>query len=204
MFYVYRITNKLNGKVYIGKARDALKRFCAHLKIAKGGKEKYPRKFHAIHAAIVKYGIENFTLEILFELETEKESFLIEQKFILELNENKIPTYNLSMGGEGNFGWHHTPEAKAKMSLTRKNKKFSEEHKKALSAAQSGSLHSQFGKHQTTKWKEAKSKLTLEQVREIKSLLKKKIKQSYIAKSYNVSEALISLIKHNKIWPEIT
>ena len=39
MFYVYRITNKLNNKVYLGKAKDVVKRFHVHMKVAKGGKE---------------------------------------------------------------------------------------------------------------------------------------------------------------------
>jgi group I intron endonuclease len=203
LFYVYKITNKISGKVYVGKAKDALKRFRIHLKIAKGGKEKYPRKFHAIHAAIVKYGIENFSFEISREVETEQEAFTLEKEIILHLKSNNLPTYNLSDGGEGNSGWQHTEEAKRKMSKSRKGKTFSEEHKQALSAAQSGELHSQYGKHQTIEWKENKSKLTAKQVKEIKNLLAEGIRQYDIAKSYRVSEALISLIKHGKIWSDV-
>lgn len=203
MFYVYKITNKLNLKVYIGKASDALKRFRVHIKIAKGGKEKYPRKFHAIHAAIVKYGLENFTFEILHETLTEQDAFNLESKEIMLLKTNNLPTYNLSNGGEGNSGWKHTKESRKKMSLARKGKSFSNEHKKALSEAQSGSNHSQFGKHQSIKWREGKSKITSAEVEEIKYLIKSKLKSRDIAKFYNVSESLISQIKHNKIWKDV-
>ena len=204
MFYVYCIKNKLNGKVYVGKSKDAIKRFRIHLKIAKGGKEKYSRKFHAIHAAITKYGIENFSFEILYKTLTESESFELEAKTISHLKENNLPTYNLSNGGEGNSGWHHTPESRLKMSKARKGKKFSLEHCKALSEAQSGEKHSQFGTHQTTKWKEAKAKLTALQVREIKQLLLLKTPYKKIAEIYKISISLISQIKRNKIWKEIT
>jgi group I intron endonuclease len=204
MFYVYKITNKISGKVYVGKAKDALKRFRTHLKIAKGGKEKYPRKFHAIHAAMVKYGIDSFTFEIFREVETECEAFLVEQKTILDLKINNLPTYNLSNGGEGNSGWQHTEEAKQKMSKSRKGKIFTEEHKQALSAAQSGKLHSQYGKHQTIEWKENKSILTALQVKEIKNLLSKGILQCEIAKSYHVSQGTISYIKNGKTWSDVT
>jgi group I intron endonuclease len=204
MFYVYKITNKLNSKVYIGKATDALKRFRIHIKIAKGGKEKYPRKFHAIHAAIVKYGIENFTFEILHEVLTEQEAFALEIQEIKLWKLNNFPCYNLSGGGEGNSGWKHTDETRKKMSISRKGKRFSNEHKQALSQAQSGSNHSQFGKHQTTKWKEGKSKLTAQQVQEIKQLLLMRVKQKIIAAQYDVSVPTISLIKSGKIWSEIT
>lgn len=203
MFFVYKITNKINNKVYIGKSKDPLKRFRIHLKIAKGGKEKYPRKFQAIHAAIVKYGIYNFYFEIIKELETESESFDFEMKTILELKENKIPNYNLSDGGEGNSGWHHTDEAKKKMSIARRGKKFTTEHKLALSMAQSGELHSQYGKHQSIEWKENKGKLTAIEIAIIKKLLQEGIAGRKLAKLYNVSEATISLIKHHKIWPEV-
>jgi predicted GIY-YIG superfamily endonuclease len=42
---IYKITNLINGKIYIGKSKDYLKRFRTHIKIAKGGKENYPRKY---------------------------------------------------------------------------------------------------------------------------------------------------------------
>lgn len=203
MFYVYRITNKLNNKVYIGKAKDALKRFRVHLKIAKGGKKIYPRKFQAIHAAIAKYGIDNFTFEIMHEVQTEQESFDLETKIILEIKSNNLPNYNLSDGGEGNSGWHHTNEARLKMSEARKGKVFSREHKLALSEAQRGEKSFMFGTHLTTGWKESIGKLNATQVSEIRKLLSEKMKARTIAQTYGVSESLISMIKHQKIWSEI-
>lgn len=203
MFYVYKIMNKTSGKSYVGKAADVIKRLRNHLKIARLGKAKYPRKFHAIHAAIVKYGIDNFVFDIIETFGTEEESFTAEKEIIQWMKENKLPTYNLSDGGEGNAGWHHTPEARSKMSKARKGKKFSEEHKEALSKAQSGSLHSQYGKHQTIEWKEAKGKLTAKQVKEIRNLLVRKVRQKTIAEFYLVSPSLISQIKCQRIWPEV-
>lgn len=202
MFYVYRITNKLNNKVYIGKSKDALKRFRIHLKIVKGGKEKYPRKFHAIHAAIAKYGVENFSFEILHEINTEVESFDLEMKEIsfIDLDQR----YNLSNGGEGNSGWKHTEKSKKKMSKSRKGKKFTLEHRTALSAAQFGELHSQYGKHQSISWKERKSKLTFFQVKEIKKMLfEHQTSGKEISRMFNVSEATISMIKSGKIWSDV-
>lgn len=42
MFYIYKITNQINNKFYIGKFRDPEKRFRKHVKVALGGKAKYP------------------------------------------------------------------------------------------------------------------------------------------------------------------
>jgi len=203
MFYVYKLTNKSNFKSYIGKSNDALKRLRTHIKISKGGKAKYPRKFHAIHAAIAKYGIESFYFEILHQVESEEQAFELETNEILKIRKLGINVYNLSDGGEGNSGWHHTNESKLKMSITRKGRVFSSEHKKALSKAQSGNKHSQFGKHQDISWKEKKSKLTSKQVSDIKYLIKIGTKQSLIANTYGVSISTISMIKSGKIWNEV-
>jgi group I intron endonuclease len=203
MFYVYRITNKVNGKIYIGKAKDALKRFRIHIKIAKGGKEKYPRKFQAIHAAIAKYGIENFTLEIMHEVQTEQESFDLEVIEIASIRKASLPCYNLSDGGEGNSGWHHTKETRQKMSKAGKGKKHSEEHRKAQSEAVKGKKSFMFGTHLSTQWKESIGKLTATQVLEIKNLIANGIRARKIASIYKVSEANISMIKHGKIWSDI-
>jgi group I intron endonuclease len=204
MYYVYRIVNKLNSKTYVGKARDPLKRFRGHIKIAKGGKETYPRKFHAIHAAIVKYGIENFSFEIIHEVDTEQEAFDFETAEIAKLRAADLPTYNLSDGGEGNSGWHHTDSARKKMSIARKGRTFTNEHKLALSLAQSGELHPQYGKHQSTQWKENKAKLKADQVREIRKLIVAGIRQKVIANQYGVNPSTISQIKRGKIWNDVS
>jgi group I intron endonuclease len=174
-----------------------------HIKIAKAGKEKYPRKFQALHAAIAKYGIEQFTFEIIHEVETERESFDLEVAEIAALRKIKAPSYNLSEGGEGNSGWHHTKEAKQKMSKAGKGKTHSEEHRKAQSEAVKGSKSFMFGTHLTISRREKVSKLTEKEVKEIKLLLIQGIRNMVIAKSYHVSDATISMIKHGKIWSDI-
>lgn len=58
---IYKITNELNGKYYIGQAEDIYQRFRTHF-WAHGDHHN-----SAIDAAIHKYGLENFTLEILEE-----------------------------------------------------------------------------------------------------------------------------------------
>ena len=58
MIGIYKITNKLNGKVYIGQSRDIDARWRQHI----NAKDNY-----AIHNAIKKYGKENFKFEVLLE-----------------------------------------------------------------------------------------------------------------------------------------
>ena len=57
---LYKITNVINGKSYIGQSVDPKKRFASHINRSKNDSDNSP-----IHSAIKKYGKENFTLEIL-------------------------------------------------------------------------------------------------------------------------------------------
>lgn len=94
MFYtIYKITNLINGKIYIGKHKT------------NDIHDGYMGSGKLLGAAIKKYGVENFRKEILhiFESEDEmniKESEIVSPAFVaLESN------YNLCPGGHGGFGY---------------------------------------------------------------------------------------------------
>ena len=58
--YIYKITCKVNNKVYIGQTTEALdKRFSRHMGYQK---DTYDTKFYK---AVRKYGVENFYIELL-------------------------------------------------------------------------------------------------------------------------------------------
>lgn len=89
IYEIYKITNKLNGKYYVGfhKRHDN-----EHL-------YDYMGSGKLIKRAIRKYGKENFEKEILFEYDNEcdavnKERELVDVSFVMDEN-----TYNLSIGG---------------------------------------------------------------------------------------------------------
>ena len=92
--YIYQITNKINGKIYIGKTEFSVqKRFKEHCSDAfKQRNEKRP-----LYAAMRKYGIENFEVSLLEETNNpnEREIFWIEQKGSFKYG------YNATIGGEG-------------------------------------------------------------------------------------------------------
>lgn len=92
-YIVYRITNNINGKVYIDthKTEDINDGYM--------GSGKY------LNHAINKHGIDNFTKEILFVYDNpkdmyEKEAELVNEDFLAEAN-----TYNLRIGGMGGFDY---------------------------------------------------------------------------------------------------
>lgn len=121
-FYVYKIINKVNGKIYIGKSINPNYRFKRHLYIAKMG-NKHDNQFQPIHAAIEKYGFNNFYMEIIDECNDEDEIFEKEIFWIAHYKSNMVryPNgigYNLTDGGEGLSGLSPSAETRKKISET--------------------------------------------------------------------------------------
>lgn len=102
-FCIYLITNKLNHKVYVGKTKDFLKRWAAHKTVAKTG-NKNKSRIYPIHAAINKYGEDNFEAESLLVFDTESEAFGAEVAYITQLKLYGFKLYNITDGGEGSSG----------------------------------------------------------------------------------------------------
>lgn len=95
---IYKITNIINGKVYIGQSVDIKRRWRNHKKEAfyeKSHSYNYP-----LYCAIRKYGIKNFAFEILEECS--KEDLNEKEKYyITEYNTcNKQYGYNQTEGGD--------------------------------------------------------------------------------------------------------
>ena len=92
-YYVYKITNLINGKIYVGQTTESLKkRFSRHT----GYQLNYQDK---LHRSIKKYGKENFKIELIEEVENQQILNEREQFWITELN--SIETgYNIKNDGE--------------------------------------------------------------------------------------------------------
>lgn len=94
MFYtIYKVTNKINGKIYIGKHQT------------KDLNDGYMGSGKHLKRSVSKYGIENFSKEILFQFVNEdemnaKEAELVTYEFCL-----REDTYNICPGGHGGWGY---------------------------------------------------------------------------------------------------
>lgn len=119
MIGIYLITNKINGKKYVGQSVDIERRFSEHLRSAQP--EIYSHKSERdiktpIHLAMQKYGIKNFSLTVLEECPkeqlNEKERYWISY---YKSNE-KSYGYNISSGGQDSFGLKGENHSQAKLS----------------------------------------------------------------------------------------
>lgn len=119
MFTIYRATNSINGKSYVGFDRNWPYRKTAHkCAVKKGSKQVF-------YNAIRKYGWENFIWEVLEQSE-DKELLLKEKEeyYIRKYNTHYKSGYgyNMTYGGEGTFGWIPSAETKQKISESKKGK----------------------------------------------------------------------------------
>lgn len=73
LFSIYKITNNINNKIYIGKSKNPYKRFSTHKTLAIKYKGLY--ECTKLYRSIRKYGKENFSLEILESFQDEKSSY---------------------------------------------------------------------------------------------------------------------------------
>jgi group I intron endonuclease len=210
--YIYKITNKINQKIYIGKHASKRKNYWG------SGKK--------IKLAIKKYGKENFDKEIIEQCVDEEQLSVREIYWINFFDaRNRLKGYNITEGGDGNSiicgGYWQ-------------NKKLTIEHKKNISlhhADVSGEKNPMFGKTRSelfkenlrkiktglkysekTKTKQSKqrigdnnpnSKLTNEIVMEIRKEYENGIITKDLASKYNVNKPCIWKIVNNYTWKHL-
>lgn len=89
MYYIYKITNKINGKIYVGR----------HKTYKEESFDRYWGSGPLIKQAIKKYGKENFTKEILEECT--KDTVADREIYWIDKLGARIGNYNLTSGGPG-------------------------------------------------------------------------------------------------------
>lgn len=110
--FVYKITNGVNGKAYIGITTKSVRsRWKAHLSNAFVKNVNY-----YLYIAMRKYGKEAFSVETVYEASTLKELLAVEKGLIAHYGTYATAGgYNQTLGGEGVFGLKRKPEAIEKM-----------------------------------------------------------------------------------------
>jgi group I intron endonuclease len=147
-YIVYKVTNQINGYIYIGITNNFQQRIREHKSCANSNKYKYQSRFYN---AIRKYGFENFKFEILETVENRKKLEEREIYWIKYYNStDKKVGYNITKGGTGGkthdisgknnpmYGRRYTEEEKRRIGEYSKGRKASEETRKKISEALKG------------------------------------------------------------------
>lgn len=93
---IYKITNNINNKIYIGKAFDIQRRWSEH-KVAINN----PNKQYHLYRAMRKYGIENFSMEIIEECPIDNDILYEREQYWINYYDSYNKGYNQTLGGEG-------------------------------------------------------------------------------------------------------
>jgi len=138
---IYKVTNRIDDKCYIGQTVKTLKqRKSAH----KTRMKKSNRK-HYFYNALRKHGWDNFKWEVLCECKSKKEMDEMEFHYIKQYDSYNNG-YNMTWGGEGNVGWIPSEKTKKKISDAHKgrnNGPCTDERKKNISKSLIGYKHSE-------------------------------------------------------------
>lgn len=181
MGIIYRATNTVNGKIYIGQTiRTLNKRIINHYSKAKCGSDSH------FHAAIRKYDKCVWEWDTLIECLDDE---LNEQEmYYVELYNTYYHGYNSTKGGNSGSGYKHSDEAKLRISIHNSGKTLTEEHRNNIS--------------KTTKGRPALNrKLNKEQIDEINELFNHMSNRD-IANIYSVSISTIYRIRIGKHYRE--
>lgn len=125
---IYKITNIVSNKFYIGSAVNIVARWSSHR--CNLNKNKHTNKY--LQSAWNKYGKENFIIEVVEEVESKLNLIDREQFWIDTLK----PQYNLAITAGSRLGTFHSEETKMKF----RNKIISKETREKMSAAKIGRI----------------------------------------------------------------
>ena len=210
---VYKITNLINNKVYIGQTvQKPYRRWKRHKQNCRLTNLTYP-----LYNSMRKHGIENFTFDVILECETLEELNKMEKLAIINFDStNPEKGYNISLGG--NNKGKHSEETKRKISQSQvgsKNhmfgrkgslsplfgKKLSEERKLLMSIYRKGKPSPNKGKklNQETKEKIKKANIGKKLSKETKLKISESLKGK---KHYNYGKNRSKeiLLKYSKFY----
>lgn len=131
---IYKITNSINGKFYVGSAVNLKKRFGHHYGYLKRGNHcnrKLQRSWN-------KHGSSVFEFSVL-ELVPLLDDLINREQYWIDALDAVNLGYNMSPTAGNKMGMRHSSETRKKMSESSLGKKMSEESRRKMSLAKTGS-----------------------------------------------------------------
>ena len=140
---IYKITNNINGKIYVGQTCRSLEdRMAEHVR----------HSTIVVDKAIQKYGADNFTVERI-DVACDIDELNQKEQFWIQHYDCMVPNgYNQCVGGDNTVGFHHRSESRQRMSNKKKSqymgegnpffgKRHSDVSRKKMSDARKGLAH---------------------------------------------------------------
>lgn len=168
--YLYRIINNHNNKIYVGQTVNPRSRWYQHKSDA-----IKDNPVMTISYALRKYGIENFSFEIIATCKNLDDANYVEMELIKQY-ESHISTgkgYNISFGGLNSPRVSPSTETRQKMSKSHTGKRHTQISIKKMSEVQSGKVITEDAKQKMSNAKKGK-KLSPEHAQNISKSLKGK------------------------------
>ena len=183
---IYKITNLLDNKFYIGSSTNLIKRYYTHISHIRANKQTCTKLVRAVR----KHKEENFKFEILEECTID--NLLKREQYFLDTLK---PHYNIALIAGSNLGIKRSKKVKLNKSISQKEKwqdvNYRKEHLENLSK----------------NWKlgcnHRNAKLTDANVIKIKEELKKGLLPKQVADNLNLSYYSIKDIHRGKTWKHI-
>jgi group I intron endonuclease len=162
MHYIYKITNNINGKIYIGQTNNPTRRWWQHTSSARRNKGN-----QLITKAMIKHGLDNFDFSVICTCCTQEDTDETEILLIKQYNSTDMSIgYNLAKGGSKLVS---TQEIRKKISVSlrefyknndnpNKGRKCSSESRANMSRAAMGKPGTNKGKKFSEEWKQKISK----------------------------------------------
>ena len=157
---IYEIQNTVNGKRYIGSSVNIKKRWDAH----RSALNRNMNVSIKLQRAWEKYGEVSFEFNIIEIVNGDKKELYEREQYYIDLYDSANSGYNISKAAGSCAGYHHTEDAKTRISNANKGenhpqygkrgedspnygRRHSDESKKKMSAATSGEKHPMYRKY---------------------------------------------------------
>ncbi len=143
---VYVITNKRDGKYYVGQTTlPLLKRWANH----KADSRRLRKPCRVLGSALQKHGPDSFEIREVAKAHSKQDLDLLERRWIADLNSLVPNGYNLKPGGEG--GGSPSAETRKRMSdaqrgISKPGYPHTEDTKRRIAESQTGAKNHAFGK----------------------------------------------------------
>ncbi len=145
---IYKISNSLNEKLYIGKTTEDPKKYWKYHKMyCRNGYDK------VLYSAMRKYGVDKFQFNIIefiecFNIkELNNKLFKLERKYIKKFNTMVPNGYNVTAGGQGLAGMKFSDKHREKISDKLTGRTFTKQHRRNISKASEGRISPNKGKN---------------------------------------------------------